>query len=1087
MSRRAALLPTSLLFTLAACVGGEKDPADGDSTDGGADGAADGGAADGGADGGGGGTVRAQARVQLQVQLPDGGSLPLVGAEVALGAEGPPADGVYPCVDDDLDGVVSCAAEVDARATSLVACWRSPEGAEGCAEPVAFDGATVASRAEEGTGRVAPVEIHPEIVAPDTAVWGKMTLADGFRTYSCLGQPELCTDKPTVSVRGPDGGSSRPVPVGRGGEYLLGLSGEARPAEATLAVEIGESGPLTAYPAPAGGEQGLMLNEPALQIWAEVLEVDAGTVRIGLRAETRALGREGVVRAEVPVTELRVVATPNWRGSAELTEEGVLWTADPEAPSQALKVCAARGYATACAPVVRLLTDGAGGVRLAGDNPTQAYAAVGADGEPVEGARISVPSNPKDLFLATPADEAGEAYLDGPVNPRSVWAWAPGHAPGMIYDEGGEPGMRAEATPIRLVPTYTDAELVATDVRGGINYATADGRLSFTLPTDSLMDDAGLVRRPYKVRLAVVDPGETHPTPLDITERELSVLTPKISVYIGFEEEDGRPIVARFNSEVSAPTLNATFADGSSLPEKMPSFGLQPSDRSSWTRNVGLADPAGGGSFNLTIPQPGWHLVAEEYDPGHCVAVYVDEQAGYDTLWFDWDDPFSAAAGSGSIRIRSNPVLLYNLPDWADVDVTLGNKYGPDLGMPEASASLRATAPGRRISLYDEPVRGMEDCPAVTLPTVPTLPSDDHFFTRMRLGEVTVSGTTYTADQLAQGYYDTIDPSGLSTTLTDWKANACAWPASPGDAHATYQNLGDLGFVRDMYSYTDPATGNVCMYVTNYDSFAAWGAGAAIATVAMEWSPAPGVTSPTAPKYTKFYVFSADGNSRLLSADLDGNGSRAVPQLCMNCHGGDNPSAYDIAQNGWPNQGDVGARFLPFDPAAYGYLHSIAPGVPSGLTRADQEDDLRALNEDVLSTAVDPETRALIHLWYGSTATSSNTLPAVAANPHAVPTAWGGSPTDREAWVEVVQPRCLLCHMSLNDNWDWDAPGELAGWGNYIHTLVSENRMMPHARRPFQNLYSSRYPHETTVLEDFFYARGGWTDPSTGDPLECSF
>lgn len=1087
MTRRAALLPTSLLFTLAACVGGEKDPADGDSTGDGADGAADGGAADGGADGGGGGTVRAQARVQLRVSLPDGSTTPLVGAAVALAAEGPPADGAYPCVDDDLDGVVSCAAEVDARATSLVACWRSPEGAEGCAEPVPFDGAVAAaSRAEEGTGRIAPVDIAPEIVAPDTAIWGRLTMADGFRTYSCAGQPELCTDRPTVSVRGPDGGESPAVPVGQRGDYLLGLSGAARPAEATLAVEIGESGPLTAYPAPAGGEQALMLNEPALQLWAEVLEIDAGTVRIGLRAETRALGREGVVRGEAPLSELRVVATPNWRGSAELTEEGVLWSADPEAASQSLKVCAARGYATACAPVVRLLSDGAGGLRLAADSPTQAYAAVGPDGEPVEGARVTVPGNAKDLFLAREADDQGEAYLDGPVTPRSVWAWAPGHAAGMIYDEGGEPGMRAEATPIRLVPTYTDADLVATDVRGGINYATADGRLSFTLPTDSLMDDAGIVRRPYKVRLAVVDPGETHPTPLDIMGRELSVLTPKISVYIGFEEEDGRPIVAQFNGEVARPTLTAKFADGATLPEKKPSFNLQPSDRSSWVQDAAMADPAGGG-FNLTIPKPGWWIVAEPYDPGHCISVYVDEQAGYDTLWATWTDPSSSATGSTAVRIRGNRVLLYNLPDWADVEVTLGNKYGPDEGMPEASATLRASAPGRRRSLYDEPMGDMEDCPSVTLPTVPVLPSDDHFFTKTRLEDYSSGSVTVTADQLAQDYYDTIDPSGLSTTLSDWKANACGWPAGPGDANATYQNLGDLGFVRDMYSYTDPATGTVCMYVTNYLSFAAWAAGAPIATVAMEWSAAPGVTSPTAQKYTKFYVFSADGDTRLLRADLDGNGDRAVPHLCMNCHGGDDLSEGDLAANGWPNQGDVGARFLPFDPAAYGYLHSIVPGVPSGLTRADLEDDLRALNEDVLTTSADPETRSLIHLWYGSTATSSNTLPAVAANPHAVPTAWGGSPTDREAWVEVIQPRCLLCHMSLNDNYDWDAPAELAGWGNYIHTLVSESREMPHARRPFQNLYSSQRPHETDVLEDFFYARGSWTDFSTGDPLECSF
>jgi hypothetical protein len=104
-----------------------------------------------------------------------------------------------------------------------------------------------------------------------------------------------------------------------------------------------------------------------------------------------------------------------------------------------------------------------------------------------------------------------------------------------------------------------------------------------------------------------------------------------------------------------------------------------------------------------------------------------------------------------------------------------------------------------------------------------------------------------------------------------------------------------------------------------------------------------------------------------------------------------------------------------------------------------------------------------------------------------VPAAWATTPTDREAWEEVVQPRCLLCHMSLYDGVDWDTPGELAGFDGYIHYLVSAQRAMPHARRPFQNLYSSSYPRETHVLESFFYARGGWVHPTTGDPLECSF
>ncbi len=1083
----------SLLLALGACAGGAKDPGGDDGVAG--DGAGDGadGAGDGadGADGGEPRVVRAQAQASVTVLLPDGSTTLMTGARFALAAAETPADGEFPCEDTDRDGLVGCSAEVDASASSLVVCWLSPEGVYGCAEPAPFTAPAsggASSREARGAERVVPVEVRAELVAPETTLWGRVTLADGYATLSCKDLPELCTpNEAQVTVRGEGGVEGLPVPVGARGDFVLGLKGDPRTEGATLAVEIGDSGPLTAYPAPEGGQQLLMLNEPALQIFASVLKVDGGVVQIQLKAQTRALGREGLVTEEPGLEELRVVAEPNWRGTASVTAEGVEWRADPDAESQSIRICAQRGYATDCAPSLRLVKDRDGTLRLAADTPTRSYAAVGPEGEPVAGAQIASPGSSKDLFIGgSRGDELGEAALDRLEGPRSVWAWAPGYTTGMVYDEGGDVGLKDPVTPIRLVPTYGDDELEITTVRGVTTATTTDGRLSISLPADSLMDDGGIIRREFRVRLAVVDPGEHLPTTLDIDERELGVLTPQLSVYVGFEEVDGRAIDARFNPEVAAPTLIATFADGTRLGEKLPTYTMEPGPASLYTRGLASADPTADGLQITPLGNPGWLIVAQPWTPGHCVSVYFDEDAGYNTVWYTWDDPFSTAAGAGARRLNSNPTVLYHLPNVADVVLTLGDQYGPDSANPEVQASARARLPGRRTTLYSEPTRFWEDCPAVVLPRTPVVPDDDHFFTFRRLVDQQLpGGGVVTADQITQAYYETIDPDDEATTLADWKTNACGW-TGPDDAHATYQNLGDLGFVRDMYSHTDPVSGDVCMYVTNYASFNEWQAGTPIATVAMEHSAAPGVTDPVAPKYTKFYVFSADGNSRLLRANLDDNGERSVPHLCMNCHGKDQVDDLDVAINGWPYGGDVGARFLPFDPASYGFLHSLAPGVPSGLTRADQEAELRALNEGVLQANDDPETRSLIHLWYGSTAVSSDTLPATVANSHAIPAGWSGSATDQVAWVEVVQPRCLLCHMSLNDGLDWDNANELANWGNYVHHLVSESRLMPHARRPFQNLYSSRSPHETPILEDFFYARGGWNDPS-GGLLECSF
>ena len=326
-------------------------------------------------------------------------------------------------------------------------------------------------------------------------------------------------------------------------------------------------------------------------------------------------------------------------------------------------------------------------------------------------------------------------------------------------------------------------------------------RSSRTLPTH-VMDDGGVIRREVRVRLAVVDPGAHLPTSLDVDERELGVLTPQLSVYVGFEELDGRAIDARFNPEVAAPTLVATSADGARLGEKLPTHTMEPGPASLYTRGLASADPTADGVQITPLGSPGWLIVAEQWQPGHCVSVYFDEDAGYDTVWSSWAEPASPALGPGARRLNSNPTVLYNLPNCADVDLTLGNKYGPDSTNPEVQASVRARLAGRRSTLYTAPTRFWEDCPAVVLPRTPVVPNDDHFFTFRRLVDQQLpGGGVVTAEQITEAYYETIDPDDEATTLADWKTNACGW-TGPDDAHATYQNLGNLGFVRDMYSHT---------------------------------------------------------------------------------------------------------------------------------------------------------------------------------------------------------------------------------------------------------------------------------------------
>src|SRR5262249_35010577 len=118
-----------------------------------------------------------------------------------------------------------------------------------------------------------------------------------------------------------------------------------------------------------------------------------------------------------------------------------------------------------------------------------------------------------------------------------------------------------------------------------------------------------------------------------------------------------------------------------------------------------------------------------------------------------------------------------------------------------------------------------------------------------------------------------------------------------------------------------------------------------IATVAMEYSPGPN----GGPRFTKFYVYFND-DKLVPSADLDGNGQKFVPNLCVICHGVSKYTAGGTT--------DLGARFLPFDLASFQF--GLAP-----LQRNQQEDEFKKLNLGILQTNANSAQTALMNAWYG--------------------------------------------------------------------------------------------------------------------------
>jgi hypothetical protein len=216
---------------------------------------------------------------------------------------------------------------------------------------------------------------------------------------------------------------------------------------------------------------------------------------------------------------------------------------------------------------------------------------------------------------------------------------------------------------------------------------------------------------------------------------------------------------------------------------------------------------------------------------------------------------------------------------------------------------------------------------------------------------------------------------GVKNTLANFKSRN-GWTADA--ATATYFNANDLGFGRSMHMWRSGT--NIFYYVTNYpdvETARLATAAAVIATVAMEYSPAPSGGAP----YTKFYVFDAAGN-RINAANLDQRGAKFVPRLCEICHGGTPATGNDpaVISQMSASQGNSGSRFIGFDLASYLYS-----GFDPAFSRSSQEEAFRLLNQGVLeSTNPSAAQQELLKGWYSSGSGSidtSVTSATIAASP----------------------------------------------------------------------------------------------------------
>lgn len=288
--------------------------------------------------------------------------------------------------------------------------------------------------------------------------------------------------------------------------------------------------------------------------------------------------------------------------------------------------------------------------------------------------------------------------------------------------------------------------------------------------------------------------------------------------------------------------------------------------------------------------------------------------------------------------------------------------------------------------------------------------------------------TTGTADPLlaeAERFYAAVQ---APPTLDEWKA-AFQFPApAAGEDRqayrdranvAVYYNRNELGLGRQLgcSRFVDghradgsPIEGIAC-YVTNHGAGFRQGQASLQAamddthvrnTVSIAYRPSLG-----AGYEVQFYVYGADGR-RQDWARLDTLGPRPHPQVCMTCHGGGYDSNRHLAKN---------ARFLPLDPGIV--MFADAAGVPAGVTRAGQEERIRAFNAMALETNLTDAQRDLVAALYPDGAQKVGAT----AKGDGAPPEWRTNDADRDFYRNVVKPYCGTCHLAAQK-----ALGDAALW-----------------------------------------------------------
>lgn len=333
----------------------------------------------------------------------------------------------------------------------------------------------------------------------------------------------------------------------------------------------------------------------------------------------------------------------------------------------------------------------------------------------------------------------------------------------------------------------------------------------------------------------------------------------------------------------------------------------------------------------------------------------------------------------------------------------------------------------------------------------------------------------------AEAYYTAVDPTNAKNTLAKWKAANKFDSGTGTQVGAVFGDVRDLGYGRRMTARQN-ADGTVAITVENYQVNAGGAYGynslnldAAIlrdtrwhvGTNAIEFSPGPNGGA----SFAKFYTFSPTTGERLLVANLDGRGDKAMPGICINCHGGradpltppdplTGKSLFPLVQNSVSqHRGDVQARLQMLN-ADHLEFSSMA-----GFTRPELEASVKAMNKMILCTfplagaAAGPEDAcrpaAGSNEWQGAAAAvlkaayGGNGLPNASFSDTYVPADWV-SAGRTSLYNDVAKQSCMTCHIlrgtGNQSDLDFTSYAKFSGYSDRIKAHVFDRGNMPLAK-----------------------------------------